>query len=89
MKSFTSRRYREMYANLPKDIQLRANRACRLFRRDPAHPGLHFKMVHDENRIYSARVGLGYRALGQMEGDDIVWFWIGSHAEYDKLLRRR
>ena len=87
MKSFTSRRFREMYANLPKDIQRRADRAYRLFRRNPSHPGLHFKKVDDDNPIYSARVGLGYRAVGQVNGDDIVWFWIGPHAEYDELLR--
>ena len=84
MKSFTSRRFREMYADLPEEVKLRANRAYQLFRRNPAHPGLNFKKV--ENQIYSARVGLGYRALGQMDGEDIVWFWIGPHAEYDKLL---
>jgi hypothetical protein len=86
MKSFTSRRFREMYANLPKNIQRRADRAYQLFRRNPSHPGLHFKKVDDEGLIYSARIGLGYRALGQMDGEDIVWFWIGAHSEYDKLL---
>ena len=35
----------------------------------------------------SVRVGLGYRALGVRHGDDILWFWIGSHAEYDRLVR--
>ena len=86
MKSFTSRRFREMYAHLPEEVQLRAQKAYQLFRRNPAHPGLNFKKVDDENHIYSARVGLGYRALAQMDGEDIVWFWIGPHAEYDKLL---
>ena len=73
MKSFTSRRFREMYASLPKDVQLHAHRAFRLFRQNPFRPGLRFKMVDAETRMYSARVGLGYRALGLMEGDDIVW----------------
>jgi len=86
MNSFTSRRFREMYAGLPAQVRLRARRAYLLFRRDPAHPGLNFKKVHEENNIYSARIGLGYRALGQMDGEVIVWFWIGSHADYDKLL---
>ena len=86
MKSFTSRRFREMYANLPKDVQLQAKRAYKSFRRNPAHPGLHFKKIDDESRMYSARVGLGYRALGHKDGDDIVWAWIGPHAEYDKLV---
>ena len=86
MKSFTSRRFRERYADLPEEVRSRARRAYQLFRRNPAHSGLNFKKVDDENNIYSARVGLGYRVLGQMDGEDIVWYWIGTHAEYDKLL---
>jgi hypothetical protein len=66
-----------MYASLPEDVQIRAKRAYQLFQRNPGHPGLNFKKVDDRNDIYSARVGLGYRAVGQMDGEDIVWFWIG------------
>jgi hypothetical protein len=76
-----------MYASLPAEMTLRATRAYQLFRRNPAHPSLNFKKVDDVNDIYSARVGLGYRALGQIDRGDIVWFWIGPHSEYDKLLR--
>jgi hypothetical protein len=86
MKSFTSRRFREMYANLPQQVQLRARRTYLLFRSNPTHPGVNFKKVDEENNIYSARVGLGYRALGRMDGEVIIWFWIGSHSDYDKLL---
>jgi hypothetical protein len=57
-----------------------------LFAADPTHPSLRFKQVHATRPIYSARVGLGYRALCVREGEDLVWFWIGSHAEYDRLL---
>lgn len=76
-----------MYANLPEEVQLRAKRAYQLFRGNPNHPGLNFKMVDDRDRIYSVRVGLGHRALGQLDGEEIVWFWIGAHSEYDRLLR--
>jgi hypothetical protein len=86
MKSYTSRRFREMYANLPGAIQRQARRSYRLFRQNPSHPGLNFKKVDQEANIYSARVGLGYRALGQMDGNDIVWFWIGAHREYEKTI---
>ena len=68
MKSFTSRRFRILYASLPEDVRRRAMRAYHLFRRNPAHPGLNFKKVDEQNDIYSVRVGLGYRALGQMDG---------------------
>jgi len=87
MKSFTSRRFRERYEELPWGVKLHAKRAYKLFRLNPAHPGLNFKKVDDQDNVYSARIGLGYRALAQMDGEDVVWFWIGPHAEYDKLLR--
>ena len=87
MRSFTSRRFREMYANLPDEVQVHAKRAYQLFRKNPSHPGLNFKKVDEENNIYSARIGLGYRVLGQIDDGDIVWFWIGPHAEYERLLR--
>ena len=86
MKSFTSRRFRELYASLPEQIRLQARRAYQLFRQNPSHPGLNFKKIDEENNIYSARVGLGYRALGQIDGSEIVWFWIGPHGQYDKFI---
>jgi len=86
MRSFTSRRFRESYARLPKQVRLQARRAYQLFKQNPSHPGLNFKKVDGQNSIYSVRVGLGYRALGQVDGSDIIWFWIGAHADYDKLV---
>ncbi|MBW8786898.1 MAG: hypothetical protein JF594_03980 [Rhizobium leguminosarum] len=53
-----------------------------LLKQDPRHPSLHFKRV---GRFWSARVGTSWRALAVRDGDDIIWFWIGSHADYDKL----
>jgi hypothetical protein len=62
--------------------------AYRLFQQNPAHPGPRFKRVHDDPVIYAARVGIAYRAAGVLADDTIVWFWIGSHADYDALLSR-
>ena len=86
MKSFTTERFRACLARLPEQIQKRALRSYRVFQKDPNHPGLHFKQVHTTKPVFSARVGLGYRALGVRDGDAIVWFWIGAHAEYDQLV---
>ncbi|WP_446686561.1 ParE family toxin-like protein [Rhizobium laguerreae] len=55
-----------------------------MLKQDPRHPSLHFKRV---GRFWSARVGASWRALAVSDGDDIIWFWIGSHADYDKLLK--
>lgn len=73
---------------MPEHVQRQARDAYRLFRQDPHHPGLRFKQVHSTRAIYSVRISAAYRALGVREGDDLVWFWIGSHAEYDRLVSR-
>ena len=59
-----------------------------MFRDDPTHPGLHFKKVYSDREIFSARVNLAYRALAIRDGDDLIWFWVGDHDEYDRLITR-
>ncbi len=73
---------------MPPQVQAQARLAYRLFRQDPFYPSLRFKQVHASRPIFAARVGLAYRALAVREGDDVIWFWIGSHADYDHLLDR-
>jgi hypothetical protein len=89
IQSRTTREFREAFALLPNPAERdrQAQRAYRLFRTDPRHPSLRLKKVDEESNVYSVRIGLGYRALGVMEGSTVVWFWIGSHAECDRLLR--
>jgi hypothetical protein len=50
---------------------------------------LQFKRIDPQDPIYSVRVGRKYRALGWLESDTIIWFWIGSHADYDAWLKQR
>jgi len=90
MQSRTTARFWRAYAALPEHVQRQARVAYELFRADPRHPGLRFKQVHPTEPVYSVRVGLTYRALGRREDADIiVWFWIGTHAEYDRLTGAR
>jgi hypothetical protein len=69
-------------------VQERCRAAYRLFLRNPRHRSLRFKKVHDSRPIYAVRVSRGYRALGIVADDEIEWFWVGTHADYDKLLHR-
>lgn len=69
-------------------MQEQAARAYALWRSNFHHNSLQFRRVSQRSPIYSVRIGIGYRALGVRQGDHIYWFWIGSHAEYDELLRR-
>lgn len=73
----------ELYENLPKHIQDLADKNFALLKENPRHPSLRLKMV---NRYWSVRVGAKYRALAVEMEEGLLWFWIGTHAEYDKLL---
>ena len=86
MNHLTLPRFWELYAKLPKEVQKLADKNYRLLKLDPTHPSLHFKKVGKNKQLWSVRVGINYRALGIEKSDGIVWFWIGNHAEYDKLL---
>jgi len=78
-----------MLKRLPREVQVHALSAYRLFKQNPSHPSLHFKRLNAREEVFSIRIGLHYRALGRREREDlIVWFWIGTHAEYDKLLQK-
>jgi mRNA-degrading endonuclease RelE of RelBE toxin-antitoxin system len=88
MKSHTTESFRNHLAKLPKNVQAQARAAYRRFRADPSHRGLHFKKIHRTQPVYSARINDDYRVVGAMEGDDIVWFWIGKHEEYERLLKQ-
>jgi len=88
VKSKRGPRFNAAYAKLPDVVQRRARAAYRLFRKDPYHPSLQFKRVHNTKPIYSVRIGLDYRAVAVRQGDVIAWFWIGPHTEYEKLLKK-
>jgi hypothetical protein len=71
------------YRTLPAAVQVLADRTFAQLKADAFHPSLHFKKL---DRFWSVRIGLRYRALGVEISDGVVWFWIGSHADYDHLI---
>ncbi|RTE91439.1 hypothetical protein [Bradyrhizobium sp. LVM 105] len=83
MRHTASPRFWKAYAALPANIQKLADANFALLKSDPSHPSLHFKKV---GRFWSARVGLRHRALAVETDGACVWFWIGSHADYDRLV---
>lgn len=88
MKSSVTKSFRKRLDNLPVSVQEQADKAYALWQEDPYHPSLQFKRVSQKQLIYSARVSLNYRVLGLLESDHIYWYWIGTHDEYDELLKR-
>jgi hypothetical protein len=84
VKHFSSSAFWRAYEALPDHIRKLADKNFALLKENPHHPSLHFKKV---DRFRSVRVGMGHRALGVEVEDGILWFWIGSHADYDALIR--
>ena len=84
MKHVASRAFWDAYGKLPEQIRLLADKNYALLKENPQHPSLQFKKV---GRFWSVRVGLRYRALAVETDGYLVWFWIGSHADYDALIR--
>ncbi len=88
MKSRATPRFWAAYGELPPDVREAAQKAYRLFRDNPNHPSLQFKKVHDREPIYSVRVTGAYRVVGLLEKGEVTWFWIGGHADYDRILKK-
>ena len=85
MNYFASPSFWKAYNSLPKKVQLTAIKSYNILKNNPSHRSLHFKKI---GRYWSARVGIHYRALAVEVDDGILWLWIGSHTEYDKLIQK-
>lgn len=85
MRHFASARFWSAYNELPEAVRRVADRNYVLLKANPDHPSLHFKKV---GRYWSVRAGLRYRALAVEIDAGLLWFWIGSHSDYDALMRR-
>lgn len=83
MNHYASPDFWSCYRALLAEVQGLADKSFSLLKADSRHPSLHFKKV---GRFWSARVGLHYRAVAVEAPDGMLWFWIGTHAEYDKIV---
>jgi hypothetical protein len=84
VRHFASPDFWAAYQQVPQHVRALADRSYALLKHDPQHPSLRFKKV---GRFWSVRIGLRYRALATEAPDGFLWFWIGTHAEYDRLVR--
>ena len=81
----TTKRFWRYFDELPDLIQELARKNFKLLKSDSSHPSLHFKKV---GKFWSARIGLNYRGLALKDGEDYIWVWIGTHDEYEQILKR-
>ncbi len=83
MRHFTTPSFWELYDKLPEAIQSIADKNYKLLKQNPKHPSLHLKKA---TRYWSVRVGIKYRAAAVEVNEGLLWFWIGTHAEYDQFF---
>ena len=84
MKHFATPDFWFHYRLLPEHIQDLADKNFSIMKENSKHPSIRLKKV---GNFWSARIGLGYRAIGRSRKEGIVWFWIGSHADYDEMIK--
>ncbi|MGH2514655.1 MAG: hypothetical protein ACRDHP_03285 [Ktedonobacterales bacterium] len=84
MNSHTTKSFRDALKQLTPEVRKQAREAYRQFMGDPFSPGLNFEEVNAQRHIWSARITRSFRVLGIRDRDDITWYWIGTHREYEK-----
>ena len=85
LRSFLTPSFRKLYANLPEHIQALADEKYRLFQQAPFHPSLEFQA---KGSVWTVAIGRSYRAIARRSGNDLHWVWIGSHEDYNNILKR-
>jgi hypothetical protein len=77
-------RFWHCFNKLPEPIQKLSHRVFSLLKTNPSHPSLHFKKV---GKFWSVRIGMNFRALAIKQEEDFIWVWIGTHDEYEKMIK--
>ena len=70
-------------AGLPLNVRRRVPQKFQLLQQNPRHPSLRLKKV---GVLWAIRVSKGYRALAREEEGKLIWFWIGTHDEYERRI---
>jgi len=82
----TTDRFWRCYHGLPGEIRKLADKNFKLLKENPSHPSLQFKKIGE---LWSARVDQAHRALAVEDGGDFIWVWVGTHDEYERILKGR
>jgi len=84
MRSLTTPEFWKAYAALPPDARDAARKTFRIWQQNPRHGSLKFQK---RGRFWRVCIGPGYRALALRVPEGFLWFWIGAHDEYERILR--
>ena len=86
MKSETLPSFWKDYAKLSPQLKQQARKVYQLWSENPFHPSLRFKCINHKESLWSVRISRGVRAIGVLNDDTVVWFWIGSHDDYETFF---
>jgi len=86
MAHYADPEFWRLYHELPAAIRDQADASFELLKANPAHPSIRLKKIKGRDGLWSARVGSNYRALAVEVPDGLQWFWIGTHADYDRMI---
>ena len=81
-----TKRFWDCFHALPENVQALARKNYELLRREPRHPSLHLKRV---SGLWTVRVGRNHRAIATDDESGFIWVWVGTHDEYDRLIKSR
>jgi hypothetical protein len=82
----STNRFWECFERLPDAVQKAAKKNFELLKIDSSHPSLHFKKI---GKFWSIRAGMNYRALSVEDDHDFIWVWIGTHDEYERIIKQQ
>ena len=86
MQSHKTAAFRKLYALIPDKIREKSDKAFRLWSKNPSHKSLRYKQVHTTKPVFSVRIDRNWRTLGVKEDSNMIWFWIGKHNEYLRVI---
>ena len=87
MISKTTSKFWELYEELSNELKKEAKKAFAMFQENPSYPSLRFKKIHSKEPIYSIRITKDCRAVGIKKDNEIIWFWVGKHSDYEKIIK--
>lgn len=79
----TTRRFWKCFDDLPEAVKRTAKKNFELLKKNPSHPSLLKKV----GKLWSVRAGINHRALAVEDGEDFIWVWIGTHDEYERMIK--
>ena len=87
--------YRDLLDRLPDEIQKSASASFKQFLENPNHPSLENHELADTRRGRHRRgsravsITRRYRAIYVEDGSTNVWYWIGSHEDYNNFTGKK